>query len=212
MSVYTFTLQEAVEQAWLAEGSEQSEPQKGLYRIELARLEDYWMRKVGALVASNPETRRLLQTEFTVPVVVGLGACSVGDDAAGKTPTLPWVIYAGDECLIERLNVQRVSGEYVFGKKLAHPDDLFRAQPLGRLWWTIRNRAIDTIDTDGATRYTGSTLDGNFLITTSYIPGVATFPQVEQLQDIAVETLKQIAKEKLSARTAAARSVARQMR
>lgn len=207
MGTYTFTLAEAVEQAWLAVGAEQSEDAKHLYRDELARLEDEWMRAVAIHVAVNPETRRLLQTEFTVPVLATLGACSLGDDAAGKTPGDPWLLsLPTGESLIERVYVQLSTGEFVIGHRLAHPDDLFREGIYGRLWWQIRNRALETINTDGTTRFTtgGSTLDGNFFITASYIPSVASFPTVEQLQKIAVDEMISIARLKRDDRLAAA--------
>lgn len=215
--VYTFTLAEAVEQAWLAIGGEQSEAQKGLYRDEMARLEDFWMRRVGHKVAVNPEMRRLLQTEFTVPVLATLGACSLEDNAAGKSPADPWIIFTEGrdgmpECCIERVYVQLGTGEFVTAHKLAHPDDLFREGWYGRLWWAIRNRVLETINTDGTTRYTsgGSTLDGNFFITTSYIPSVATFPTISQLQQFAIEEMVAIAREKRDDRFAQA--VAKQLR
>lgn len=196
-----FDLKEAVDRAYLRYSPAASEAEAGVWKRKAAFTIDDVMNRVGRLVAKLPAERHRLQTIFTIPTSAGVGSCSLGDDAAGKSPA-DLKILTGT---IYQVDFQHTTDGLLLGRRAAGSDELRRPLPLGYLWWTVQDDAIYTVAPDGSSRYTagGSTLVGDFLVRANYIPTINSFPQNEALQPYVVSELEAFLRGQTDARFAA---------
>jgi hypothetical protein len=207
-----FNLQEWLDRVTVAVGREMTEEEIGVIVEQLSVIAGEAIQDLVKEIAGDPSQgipgvpslHHCFETIVRLPIVGGLGVALLLDsstkyDASDAPITLNILTNS-----IRTVYYIPDAGTRVKCYRLRTADDLDRPQPAGFVWWYPRDTAIESIDTNGLTRYTGNALAGKFELHCTFIPTVANFPDHEELQPRLVKHMMKYALAKRDDRLAAA--------